>query len=597
MSGIGGIVGYGASAIAASQVCDGMFEALKGRGADVHGTYISEEACLIHSRYASLEEGKQPVRVAIGSKAYVLVFDRELYNADELRKELGDMGYRFQDPGDAAIVLHGYMAWGVSCVEHFNGVFAFALWDGQQLFMARDRLGLRPLFYATGSHGLVFASTIKTILAHPQIRAVLSMEGAAEIILLGPGKTPGSGVFKGIHELEPGKYATYSTGKITTTTYWQLKARPHEDSFAETTANIRAILSDAIKRQSPKKTRSAILLSGGLDSSAVAALSKSRESFSVDYVGNDKHFTASDLQPEDDGEYIKRMVNFLGLKHRRVLLGSDELTDTLAEAANVRGWPGMADIDASLLLFLRKVREQVPIALSGEGADEIFGGYPWYQNDDDLFAKTFPWSQGVAFREKFLTPELARAINSPKEYVNSRFQKAIDTAETLYDDDPRESRLRQMFMLNLYWFLQTLASRNDSMAAAAGLAVRAPFLDYRLVEYLYNVPWDFKNHKDREKGLLRESLKGLMPESVLWRKKSPFPKTHNPAYLNRVKDMLNNIGHNAPIFSLVSRRSLGALLEEEPTSNWYGQLMAYPQTIAYFLQVNSWMKDFAVTIE
>jgi len=597
MYGIGGIASHKANALTAAQICDGMLTALKSRGTGTQGTYVSEEVCLLYTGNNSPEDGKQPVRTMLGQKAYVLVYDGELYNKEAIRQELVTLGYQFQDSSDAAVVLYGYMAWGQNCVERFNGVFAFALWDNNQLFMARDRLGLRPLYYSIGAHGLVFASTIKTLLAHPQIRPAISAEGAAEILLLGPGRSPGCGVFNGINELEPASYAIYSGGRIETTTYWKLKARPHREDFGETTEKVKSLLVDSIKLQTSSKMRMATLLSGGLDSSAVAALSRSRESFSVDYFGNDKHFTATAFQPEEDSEYITRMVNFLGLKHRRIVLGSDELADALEDAADARGLPGMADVDASLLLFLREVGKEVQITLSGEGADEIFGGYPWYQDDERLFAKTFPWSQSTEYRAKFIEPSLAQKINTPEAYVNSRFEKTMTTAETLYDDDPREAQIRKMFMLNLHWFLQTLATRNDSMASAAGISVRTPFLDYRLVEYLYNVPWHFKNHNDHAKGLLRESLKGLLPDSVLWRKKSPYPKTHNPAYLKWVTDMLKATDSNAPIFSLVSKTALSNLLKEDSGVNWYGQLMAYPQTIAYFLQINSWMKKYSVIVE
>ncbi|MCL2217368.1 MAG: asparagine synthase (glutamine-hydrolyzing) [Defluviitaleaceae bacterium] len=602
MSGIGGIVGCdkkGRNALAAAQICDGMLTALKGRGADVHGTYISEDVCLIHTCHS--DEGKQPLRAAVGNKAFVLVFDGELYNKEEILKELLAKGSRFPETSDATIVLHAYATWGQSCVERMNGVFAFALWDGSQLFLARDRLGLRPLFYSMGTYGMVFASSIKTILAHPNIHPVINADGAAEIILLGPGRTPGSGIFKQISEINPGEHATYIPGHgVTKTAYWRLKAKTHRENFKDTTAVIRELLSDSVKRQFPGATkRASILLSGGLDSSAIAALAKAKESFSVDYIGNDKYFAPTDFQPEDDGAYIKRVVSHLGLRHKQIILGSDELADALSDAMDARGLPGMADIDSSLLLFLRRVREETPIAISGEGADEILGGYRWYQDEELLKQNSFPWSQSAENRAKFLLPELLEKIQSPKEYAYARYERTIKEAETLYDDEPIEGKIRQMYMLNLKWFLQCLAARNDTMAAAAGMSVRAPFLDYRLVEYLYNVPWSFKNHENREKGILREALKGILPDAVLFRKKSPFPKTHNPGYLARVRDMLKAVlnDDSSPIFSLVPKEMLKALADGESSTNWYGQLMAHPQTIAYFLQINMWMKNYAVTIE
>ncbi|MCL2377827.1 MAG: asparagine synthase (glutamine-hydrolyzing) [Defluviitaleaceae bacterium] len=600
MSGIGGLIGYGGNTLTAATVCESMLTSLKKRGQDEHGTFISQDVCLLHTRTNAVNTGRGPLRGMLGQKAYVLAFDGELYNKEELIRELRTLGYRLQDNTDAAVVLHGYMAWGESCLDRFLGMYAFAIWDSERLFMARDRLGLKPFFYSVGSHGFVFASDIKTLLCHPQIQPVISLEGIAELLLLGPGRTPGVSVFRDIRELKPGYWATYSkTQGLTMGSYWQLRARPHRETFEETAAQVRNLLKDAVARQSvtPKNIGLGTFLSGGLDSSIVASLSSCKETFSVDYFGNDKHFSPTEFQPEDDNEFINIMVKALGGRHRRIVLGSDELADALTPAMEARGLPGMGDVDAALLLFCRQVKESVPIALSGEGADEIFGGYPWYQQEERLWAKTFPWSQSTEYRCRFIAPHILNKFD-PEAYIRTRYEKTLAAADTLYDDEPTEKRIRQMFLLNIHWFLQNLATRNETMSTAAGLIVRSPFLDHRLVEYLYNVPWTYKNHQDREKGLLREAVKGLLPASVLARKKSPFPKTHNPAYMNMVTDMIKVVLQDdaSPLFEIVPKNALVNLLTEETSQPWYGQLMTAPQTIAYFLQINAWMKEYGVLV-
>ena len=589
MSGIAGIINHAAHVSA--QICESMQEALKCRGSDVYGTYISEKMCLIHTGH-SHEENRQPLRGVVGQKAYVLVFDGELYNKNELRQELGTLGYKFQENTDVAVVLHAYMAWGQSCVERINGVFAFAVWDETGLFLARDRLGIRPLYYSVGTYGLIFASNIKTVLAHPEVEPVISTDGIAELIMLGPGRSPGHAVFKNIKELAPGECAYYKDG-LAKSTYWRLKAKIHQDSFPQTVETVRALLTDAIRRQSGGRV--AALLSGGLDSSIITAVSGVRDTFSIDYVGNDKHFSPNEYQPDDDNEFIAQMISARNLNHRRIVLGSDELADILDDAMEARGLPGMADIDSALLLLMRKVGEGFSIALSGEGADEIFGGYPWFQDEKRLFTDTFPWAQNAEYRASFVRPGL---INSPADYVKNHFDRAIQAANTLYDDDKTEKRVRQMYNLNLGWFMQTLLSRSDSMAAAAKVSIRMPFLDYRLVEYMYNVPWHFKNHGDREKGILREAFKHLLPEKIIDRKKSPFPKTHNPGYTLRVQDMLREVLNDicAPLLEILSKSALENLLTNTAVEHWYGQLMSNPQTIAYFLQINAWMKAYNVKI-
>jgi len=592
MSGIAGLVGYGGSALAAVPVCEAMLTSLKKRGSNEHGTFMSQEICLLHVRTSVHNAGRGPLRAVMGQRAYVLVYDGELYNKDELIKELRTLGYRFNENSDAEVVLQGYMAWGEPCLERFWGMYAFAIWDGEHLFMARDRLGLKPFYYSVGKFGFAFASDINTLLSHPSIQPIVDTEGVAELLLLGPGRTPGNAVFRDIQELKPAHWASYSqVNGLKTDKYWQLKARPHRDSFEETVANIRTIIIDSISRQStvPQNARLGCFLSGGLDSSIIATLSNCKETFSVNYYGNDKHFNPTDTQPDDDSSFIKTMVSSLRTNHQNILLGSDELADALIPAMQARGLPGMADVDAALLLFCQYVKESVPIALSGDGADEIFGGYPWYQNKERLYAETFPWAQSIDYRSRFLSPHIKLDTEA---FVNSRYKNTIAQADTLYDDEPIEKRIRQMYHLNLYWFLQTLNTRSEAMGTAAGLTVRSPFLDHRLVEYLYNVPWVHKNYKDREKGLLREALNGKLPQSILWRKKSPFPKTHNPAYMNRVSDMLKGVLQNksAPIFAMVHKEALQNLLKDESHQSWYGQLMGVPQTIAYFLQVNAWME-------
>ena len=588
MSGIGGLVGYGTSALAAVPVCEAMLTSLKKRGSEEHGTFMSEEVCLLHTKSGVHNGGRGPLRAMLGQRAYVLVYDGELYNKEELTKELRSLGYRFNDTSDAAVVLHGYMAWGEPCLDRFLGIFSFAIWDGEQLFMARDRLGLKPFFYSVGVHGFIFASDINTLLCHPEVQPVIDTGGVAELLLLGPGRTPGTAVYRDIRELKPGHWATYSkTQGLTMGCYWQLRARPHRDSFTDTVDTIRNIIKDSVSRQSiiPKNMKLGCFLSGGLDSSTLASLSNCKETFSVDYIGNDKHFTPAETD-ENDNIFIKTMVTALRSKHQNIVLGSDELAEALTPAVEARGLPGMADVDAALLLFCQHVKDFVPIVLSGEGADEIFGGYPWYQQEDRLWADTFPWSQSIEHRSRFIAPHIKIDAET---YVRTRYEKTISQADTLYDDEPIEKRIRQMYHLNIHWFLQTLAARNESMSTAAELIVRSPFLDHRLVEYLYNVPWAFKNHENREKGLLRDAVKSNLPESVLLRKKSPFPKTHNPAYMNRVSDMIKVVlqDSSSPILSIVHKDAIISLLQEENNTPWYGQLMTVPQTIAYFLQINT----------
>jgi len=314
-------------------------------------------------------------------------------------------------------------------------------------------------------------------------------------------------------------------------------------------------------------------------------------------MGNEKYFTADAFMPETDGPFIKEMVKHLHTQHHHFTMGTDDLAEMLLPAMEARGLPGMGDIDASLLFLCKNIRAHVPAALTGEGADELFGGYPWYTEETLREAETFPWSLTLQHRLSFLREGVLGTLN-PEEYVRTRFLETCQSAPALYDDEPIDRSVRQQFVLNLYWFLQNLTARMETMATAAGLTLRAPFLDYRLVEYAYNIPWHMKFHQDREKGLLREAFKKNLPNKIVNRKKSPFPKTHNPAFLRKMQDMITELLAlpNAPLFQFIDAKALKTILQENPEHRWYGQLMALPQTFAYFLQMNAWLTNNSIDI-
>lgn len=598
MCGIAGVIGSKGSPKEQITVLHDMQQTLKRRGPNQQGTYTSNGASLIHTRLCVIdtENGKLPMEFA----QHVLVCNGTIYNAPELRKELETLGHKFRSRSDAEVLLHSYVEWKESCVDRLNGVFAFAVWDNKNhsLFFARDRIGVKPLFYARRDGVFIFASEIKTILAHPLIKPEIDTNTIAEIMLLGPGRTSGCGVFKGIEELMPGFYGDYKDSNLKLRRYWHMQDKPHTDSFDQTVEKTRVLLLDSIKRQMVSDVPIGTFLSGGVDSSVISAVAnghlqkenKTLHTFSVDYKDNAQFFEANRFQPGDDRPYIEEMVKFLGSEHHQIILDTDELADALYAAADARDLPGMADIDASLLLFSKKVKEHVSVALSGECADELFGGYPWYRDKDIREYEGFPWSRSTDYRASFLRPELAIDAD---EYIRERYARTIAGSDILPGTSPLERRMKEMVNLNFHWFMQTLLDRNDRMTMYSGLEVRVPFCDYRIVEYLYTVPWEMKDYQGREKGLLRHAMDGLLPENVLWRKKSPYPKTHNPSYLKVVQGMLREViaDPNAPILQFIRKEALESLLNEARPIPWYGQLMTTPQTIAYFLQFDYWLRS------
>ncbi len=584
---------------------DRMFYTMIRRGPDERGSFEQESCVLLHSRLSVMdpENGQQPMTLSWDGELYTVCYNGELYNTKELREELEKIGHQFHTRCDTEIVLHSYAQWGAKCVDRFNGIFAMAIWEQgrKRLFLARDRMGVKPLFYKEHNGGLLFASEIKTILCYPTVTPEIDIEGVGEVFLLGPGRTPGSGVFRGIRELKPGWRAYYENGQLNSSCYWKLTDREHLDDFEQTAQQVRYLVTDAINRQCIAHVPLGTFLSGGLDSSLISAICArsipNLETFSVDYLDNDLNFVPGKFQPESDNAYIQQMIEHIGAQHHWTVLTPEDLIGSLEESTWARDLPGMADVDFSLLAFCKKIRKSVKVALSGECADEIFGGYPWFRDPQIRAAEGFPWAQNTSVRIGLLQDHISTRING-EEFVMDRYRDTIRNCDILPGTDPLERQMKEMTVLNQSWFMQTLLDRKDRMSMYSGLEVRVPFCDYRIAEYLYCVPWKYKDYQGKEKGLLRYALGDVLPKSVAWRKKSPYPKTYDPRYENLVRKRLENVlsDPNAPIFSLIRRDKVKELICGDCRWPWYGQLMGIPQTMAYLLQVNWWLEYYGISM-
>ncbi|MCL2398719.1 MAG: asparagine synthase (glutamine-hydrolyzing) [Defluviitaleaceae bacterium] len=610
MCGIAGIIGCNNPYF--SKDIQGL---LQRRGSDQKGLYEKDLVTLIHTRLkvTDLNHGQQPMIFSEGDFEIALICNGNLYNAQELRIELKNLGHKFTSLSDTEVLLHAYVEWQEKCVERLNGTFAFAVWENhnKRLFFARDRMGVKPLFYARRGEIFIFGSEIKTLLAHPLIEPQIDIDSIAEIMLIGPGRTPGYGVIKGIEEVLPaycGFFYQSNPNNLQLWPYWKLEDKPHTDTFDQTTEKVRELIIDSIKRQIAYDVPMGTFLSGGLDSSIISSVTNSYfrkqsiplHTFSVDFKDNERFFQSNPFQPGNDHPFIEKMTDYLGSTHHRILLDTEKLVDALYDAVDARDLPGMADVDASLLLFCKEVKKHVTVAMSGECADELFGGYPWFRDKTIRDREGFPWSKSNEYRMSFLKPELAKAINT--SYVEERYGQTVAKTNILPNISPLERRMKEMINLNLQWFMQTLLERKDRMSMYNGLEARVPFCDYRIVEYLYTIPWEMKNYKNREKGLLRLAMEDFLPDEILWRKKSPYPKTYNPSYLqtvsNRLKETIADT--SAPILRIINKESLENLLKIENHAHnsvpWYGQLMTTPQTIAYFLQLNYWLEKYHIQI-
>ncbi len=587
-----------------------MSKTLTRRGPDENGIFIDHNVALIHRRLVVIdkENGKQPMVCGKKGEKYVIVYNGELYNTEELRAELIKKGYEFKGHSDTEVVLKMYIEYGKECADKLNGIFAFAIYEmyNKKLFLCRDKVGVKPLFYSQYKNGIVFASEIKALLKSGKVSPVIDEEGLYEIFFLGPARTPGTGVFKNIRELLPGEYAEYSDGKLKKTTYFRLKAGEHTDSPEQTAEKVKYLLTDAIEKQLISDVPLCFFLSGGLDSSIITQTASNyyrrnklgkAVTYSVEYKDNLRYFQKSSFQPTSDVEYIKLMVENADTIHNEVILDNEDLASALYPSVEARDLPGYVDVDSSLLLFCKEIKNNFTVALSGECADELFGGYPWYHNKEILFEDCFPWSRSQKIRSSILKDGV---LPKGEEYVREKYLQTINNTDKLSTDSKLTARMREMFSLNYYWFMQCLLERKDRCSMYSGLEVRVPFCDYRIVEYAYNMPWEIKALSGREKGIVRKAFEDILPYDIVWRKKSPYPKTHNPVYMEicakRVKEILKK---KTNLNELLSKDGIQDIIDnpENISSPWYGQLMKAPQILAYIIELDYWFQKYNVVIE
>lgn len=609
MCGIVGIVDFDNDLLQSSGILSSMMDTLSHRGPDSAGMFITHQAALGHRRLVVIDPagGSQPMTRSIGSNTYTIVYNGELYNTDELRNELTQKGHIFFSHCDTEVLLLSYIEWGPSCVEKFNGIFAFGIWDEkkQRIFLARDRMGVKPLFIARTKYALLFASEIKAILKHPEISPVLNENGILELFSLAPARTPGKTFFAGIEELKPGECMIYSPFGTYIHRYWQFKCEPHRDDLNTTIEKVYWLVADAAKRQLVSDVPVCSFLSGGLDSSILtyfavkysAEKNETLRTFSIDFTENDKYFTRSVFQPSQDNEYIEIVSRHLGSEHIPHTLTIEDLINSLKIAMTARDLPGMADVDSSLLLFCREIKKYATVAISGECADEIFGGYPWFYRDDLLNLDVFPWSNSLGLRRGVMSRRLADL--NIEDYAKGRYYDTVEETPLLGNEKFRDRKRRQMFYLNIKWFMANLLDRKDRMSMASGLEVRVPYCDHRLAEYVWNIPWEMKNAGGMEKGILREAVKGLLPPRICERKKSPYPKTHHPEYTRLVSVALRDViaNGNSPIHALIDKVFVEEMLNSlSIVTPWFGQLMTGPQLFAFLLQLNMWLEEYKVSI-
>ena len=578
-----------------------MTKTLKYRGPDQKGYYIDKNILLGHRRLSiiDLKNGSQPYTY----KGYTIVYNGEIYNAENIKNKLKEK-YTFETTCDTEVLLKGYIEYKEKILNLIEGIYAFAIYKDDKLFLARDRVGVKPLFYTKIKDNFLFASEIKSLLKNKLVKPIINKESLQEILSLSPSRIPGSGVFKNIKELRPGHYMIYENDKITIKRYWNIKEKINKDNYETATKKIEKYLTESIKRQMVSDVDIACLLSGGLDSSIITAIvaknrDKTLDTYSIDYEDNDKYFQKTKFTVSQDNDYIKLMSETFNTNHYYKVITQHKLAKYLKESVIARDLPGMADIDSSLLWFSKQIKKKHKVILSGECADEIFGGYPWFYRKEVRDREYFPWLDSIDYRNKLLKKELQEKLKL-KEFMKTQYDNILK--EVPITKNKEEQIYKNLFYLNMTYFMPTLLERKDRMTMRGSIEARVPFADTKLIEYLWNLPWKYKFHNNTEKGILRDAYKDLLPKEIVTRKKNPYPKTHNPKYTKIIIKLLKKRLKNKKsiLYKIFDKEELNRLVEtkgESFSSPWFGQLMTGPQLLAFLYQLDIWAKKYKIILD
>lgn len=590
-------------------IVEKMGKVMLHRGPDQQDVYINDKVAFEHNRLAIMDvaNGLQPMKRNYNGHDYVIVYNGEIYNTPELTTLIEKAGIRLQTKCDTEVVLYMYILFGEECATYLNGIFAFAVWDEAKdsVYLARDRFGIKPLFYTKVGTTFLFASEVKSLLEHPNVKRVLDREGMWQMLYMNPTTINGTSVLKDIDEMPPAYHGIYDEAGLNIKPYWKLEAKPFEDTESDAIYITKSLLTDAINRQLVSDVPLATLLSGGLDSSIISSVAAQRyalegkqlTTYSFEYENNRKYFHRTLFQPQSDDDYAAALAHTLGTHHCILTIGIPQLVYLLEDATYARDLPGMADIDSSLLYYCSQIKKQHTVALSGECADEIFGGYPWFYRKEMLENDFFPWIHDGHERAelfRFSPSELEEGY----DFAHEVYLKSVAECPLLESDSPTMRQSRIATWLSVNYFMTSLLERKDRMSMASGVEVRVPFADHRILEYVYNVPWEIKFKGQQEKALLRMAMADYLPEYYLKRKKSPYPKTHHPLYEQMVYERLQKVLENpkSRLHEMVSKDKLVELLKQDNVT-WFGQLMSKPQLMAWMLQLEFWLTHYQISIE
>lgn len=589
-----------------------MSQALLSRGPNMQNIMLFSHGAFCHNAllagciHPQIPCAVQPLTKAFVNGSLTLLYDGYITNLLEICDDLSISKAQYSSLTQEEILLLSFQKYGTAFVQKLDGAFALIIYDEakETLYLFRDQLGLKPLFYMYFEQTLIFASEPKGIFSFPNVVPTIDREGLNEIFSMGPAHSLGKGVFKNMHELEAGHLLICSKNKQYKECYHTFLPTEHKDSYLDTVDHVNELLSASIDTLSATSEAPTSLLSGGLDSSVITAKLSSQmahldktsplKTFSFDFKGSRNHFVSNSFQPTLDAPFVHQMVDTLNTDHTTLVCGNTEQIEYLQKSVLAHDCPAMADIDSSLIYFCEKIAASHKTIFTGECADELFAGYPWYHRSDMYNSKSFPWSADTSPRKELLNVDFISKL-SIDSYIDNEYQSACQG--TLFQDN---THAKTMY-LTIRYFMQTLVDRTDRAASFNSLDIRVPFADFRLAEYLFHVPYEIKTKNGEVKHLLREYAKGLLPEAVRTRKKSPYPKTYDPNYEKLLSALLLKVisDPNSPLLAFVNRKKIYDFCQspKDYGKPWYGQLMAGPQLMAYYLQINFWLTHYQIKVD
>ncbi|MFE3140614.1 asparagine synthase (glutamine-hydrolyzing) [Streptomyces scopuliridis] len=611
MCGIAGWVDFDRDLRREAADVEAMTATMAPRGPDAGDVWITPHAAFGHRRLSVIDPagGTQPmVAEENGRVLAALTYSGEVYNFRELREDLVQRGHRFRTRSDTEVVLRAYLEWGDAFVERLNGMFAFAIWNAvtEELLLVRDRVGIKPLYYQLlPGGGVLFGSEPKAVLAHPLAGRTVGEAGLRE--LFSGVKAPGAEVIEGMPELEPGHVLKAGRHGHTVSRYWRLEAHEHEDDLPTTIRTVRELLEDIVSRQIVSDVPLGTMLSGGLDSStltALAAIAKRKEgsgrirSFSVDFAGYLDNFEPDLTHPTPDSPYVHQVAAHVGADHTDIVLGNGEMTDAeiRRRVVHAMDWPvliaGPGSMDISLYLLFRAIRARSTVAVTGESADELFGGYPWFHHPEYGQPGTLPWSLAHNLGMPTLFGPVATRADV-RGHQADQYRQAAALVPRLPGESARDKQFRDCTYFFLTRFMRTLLDRKDRLSMALGLEVRVPFCDHRLQEYVFNTPHAFKTFDGRWKSLLRAAVTDLLPEEVLTRPKSGYPVSNDAAYDQYVREQFGKLiaTGDAPVTQLLNPTVVADVRRDITAA---GQLTRIEIDMA--LHINEWLTAYRLDV-